>query len=576
MRSLPDLFRQLSASLRMLLAFTVICGVAYPLVVLGVAQIPGLQGRADGSDRARPRPGGRLGHPRPVLHRREGQTARAVLPGRRPSADAATTRRPAVREQPGPGVDRRHAARPEDQGRHRHAEPADSGLRRSLAVGTLEHVNGARVRSARTTGSVRCWPCSTPAPATRAVTRVVSVNQACPAYAVRRDLRRVSTVGCATFGADYSPRPESSRSAVTRRPTRPCPPTRSPRAGPRASTRDISPAYAAIQEARIATARGITVAQVTAVVREYTSGRDLGFLGEPIVNVLKVNLALDRQLPRRTLDSDRAPRGTCVDDPRHRCGSTSAPPPGVGKTVAMLDEGRRRLDRGTDVVVAPSSRPTAARTRPGCSTGCPVVARRTVTHRGASFTELDLEAVLERRPAVALVDELAHTNVPGSGPHEQALAGHPRAARRRYRRDHHGERPAPRVAQRRRHRHHRGAAARDGARRRGAGRGAGRARRHGARGAAPTDGARQRLPARTHRRRAGQLLPCRQPDRPPRAGAALAGRLRRGGPAALPRPARHHRHLGDQGARRRRADRWARGRHTRPPGLAHRGPHRRR
>ncbi len=92
--------------------------------------------------------------------------------------------------------------------------------------------------------------------------------------------------------------------------------------------------------------------------------------------------------------------------------------PGVGKTVAMLDEGRRRLARGTDVVVAfvetHGREHTAA-----CLDGLPAVPRAAVVHRGARFEEMDLAAVLARRPAVALVDELAHTNVPGSGPHER-------------------------------------------------------------------------------------------------------------------------------------------------------------
>ncbi len=89
---------------------------------------------------------------------------------------------------------------------------------------------------------------------------------------------------------------------------------------------------------------------------------------------------------------------------------------GVGKTCAMLDEGVRRHHRGRDVVVAfaeTHGRPqTAERLR-----GLEVVPRRVVTHRGAQFEEMDCDAVLARRPQVALVDELAHTNVPGSGRH---------------------------------------------------------------------------------------------------------------------------------------------------------------
>ena len=60
---------------------------------------------------------------------------------------------------------------------------------------------------------------------------------------------------------------------------------------------DISPAYATLQERRVARARGVSVAQIAAVVAEFTSGRDLGFLGEPVVNVLRLNIALDQRYP---------------------------------------------------------------------------------------------------------------------------------------------------------------------------------------------------------------------------------------------------------------------------------------
>ncbi|MEU4585870.1 universal stress protein [Kitasatospora aureofaciens] len=86
--------------------------------------------------------------------------------------------------------------------------------------------------------------------------------------------------------------------------------------------------------------------------------------------------------------------------------------PGVGKTYDMLAEGQRRASRGTDVVVAfmeDYGRPLTRRMAEGLET----VARRTMTYRGCTFTEMDLDAVLARRPRVALVDELAHTNVPG-------------------------------------------------------------------------------------------------------------------------------------------------------------------
>jgi two-component system sensor histidine kinase KdpD len=87
--------------------------------------------------------------------------------------------------------------------------------------------------------------------------------------------------------------------------------------------------------------------------------------------------------------------------------------PGVGKTFAMLNEGRRRAARGTDVVVAVFEAHGRERTQE--QTGdLEVVPRHTLTHQGATFDEMDLDAVLARRPALALVDELAHTNIPGS------------------------------------------------------------------------------------------------------------------------------------------------------------------
>jgi two-component system, OmpR family, sensor histidine kinase KdpD len=91
--------------------------------------------------------------------------------------------------------------------------------------------------------------------------------------------------------------------------------------------------------------------------------------------------------------------------------------PGVGKTFAMLAEGRRRAERGTDVVVGLVETHGRARTAEQI-VGLEVVPRRQVTHRGATFEEMDVDAVLARQPEVALVDELAHTNV-GDGRHRK-------------------------------------------------------------------------------------------------------------------------------------------------------------
>jgi len=91
--------------------------------------------------------------------------------------------------------------------------------------------------------------------------------------------------------------------------------------------------------------------------------------------------------------------------------------PGVGKTFAMLGEARRRLERGTDVVVGLVETHGRKKTA-DLLDGLEIVPRRTVGHRGHEFAEMDLDAVLARAPEVVVVDELAHTNVPG-GRHEK-------------------------------------------------------------------------------------------------------------------------------------------------------------
>ncbi len=87
--------------------------------------------------------------------------------------------------------------------------------------------------------------------------------------------------------------------------------------------------------------------------------------------------------------------------------------PGVGKTYTMLEEGKRLADEGRDVVVAfveTHGRAAIA----SMVDGLEVAPRHSVTDRGMTLTEMDLNAVLARKPEIALVDELAHTNTPGS------------------------------------------------------------------------------------------------------------------------------------------------------------------
>ena len=87
--------------------------------------------------------------------------------------------------------------------------------------------------------------------------------------------------------------------------------------------------------------------------------------------------------------------------------------PGVGKTFTMLEDGRRLLGSGNDVVVGIVETHGRAATA-AMTAGIPAVPRTRIEHRGVTLEEMDLQAVLARRPEIALVDELAHTNAPGS------------------------------------------------------------------------------------------------------------------------------------------------------------------
>ena len=136
--------------------------------------------------------------------------------------------------------------------------------------------------------------------------------------------------------------------------------------------------------------------------------------------------------------------------------------PGVGKTYEMLTSARRRKLDGVDVVVGlvetHGRRETAA-----LLAGLEIVPRRRVPTAAASWRRWISTPLLKRRPALALVDELAHDNAPGQPP-SQALAGRAGAAGRRHRRLDHDERPARREPQRRGGADHACARARDRAR----------------------------------------------------------------------------------------------------------------
>ena len=292
MRSIFGSLRQLSAALRMLLIFTVICGIAYPLAITAIAQIPGLQGRADGSVLT---VGGKAvgskligqsftdsnGNPLPQYFQSRPSAAGA---GYDPTASSASNLGPEsiVDTLPDPSV------------------KGDTGKQslltlvcaRSLALGTLYGVDGSRpFCTPDGVGAVLAVFWSGPGYHGH-ITRAVSINQACPAKPFIASYKGVA-VECGKFGDDYSHgQVVPIRGAA---PAHPAVPADAVTASGSGLDPEISPAYAQLQEALVAKTRGITVTQVDALVHKFDKGRDLGFLGEARVNVLQLNVALDKE-----------------------------------------------------------------------------------------------------------------------------------------------------------------------------------------------------------------------------------------------------------------------------------------
>ncbi len=292
-RLLPAI-RQHLAALRILLIFTVVLGMLYPLAVTTVAQIPGLKSKADGSlvsSNGRVVGSTLIGQSftdskgNPLVQYVQSRPSAAGA-GYDPTASSASNLGPEsiVDTLPDPSA-------ADDTGKQSLLTLVCS---RSLAVGTLEGVDGSRpFCTPGGVGAVLAVFYAGPGYA-GPVKRAVSVNEACPAKPFLATYRGVK-VQCATFGQDYS-----KGKVIPIRgnaPAHPAVPADAVTASGSGLDPDISPAYARLQAPRIAKARGITAQQVLGVIAKYESGRGLGFLGDPTVNVLQVNLALDRSYP---------------------------------------------------------------------------------------------------------------------------------------------------------------------------------------------------------------------------------------------------------------------------------------
>lgn len=298
-----NLVRQHTAALRALLVLTVIVGLAYPVFIWLIAQIPGLHDKANGSiieANGKPVGSSLIGQSFTdsdgnALTQYFQSRPSAAGDGYDPLATSASNLGPeSVVDTPA------DPSAPKDDNGYK-ASLLTLVCQRSDAVGSLEGVNGSRpfctgdgvgavlsVIGHRDAGGNVVHP-----------TRVVSVNEPCdstttPFLNTYEGVR----VECAKFGEDYS-----IGQIVPIRGSAPADP-QVPADAVTASGSGLDPhisiAYADLQVNRVADARGVSGDQVRQAVADNTDGRWLGFMGEPRVNVLLLNLELDQKYPAKS------------------------------------------------------------------------------------------------------------------------------------------------------------------------------------------------------------------------------------------------------------------------------------
>nr|MDT0659786.1 potassium-transporting ATPase subunit C [Micromonospora sp. DSM 115978] len=291
---LPTWLAQHLAALRALLVFTVLLGLAYPLTLVAVGRLPGLDGKADGS-----------------LVTAEGEIVGSSLIGQ---SFTDTDGNPVPRyfqsrpSAAGDGYDPTSTSAsnlgPEDIVDTIATNPDETTLSlltqvcaRSRAVGELNGVDGSRTYCT-TDGVGAVLAVFRRDGLTGPATRVVSVNQTSPGTPFLAEYEGVP-VELATPGEDYRAAGATIVPVRGDAPDEPAVPADAVTASGSGLDPHISPAYAELQLRRVARERGADPAAVRRLVEEHTTGRTLGFMGSPGVNVLELNLTLDREFPAR-------------------------------------------------------------------------------------------------------------------------------------------------------------------------------------------------------------------------------------------------------------------------------------